>query len=235
MTNNDKINGLKQLNNTLGAVADKKTAEAINGKKQSGCSGLLVAFAAIAGLGLFVWLLLMFLIGNVEKSFLERTDGYENKFRKFAEAVASLPPTSEKSAGFLDPQGRYARARLLIIRDQPDNNNRLVSRLQYNLPEKRTPQLPEEVELVVRLTIKSNRVFMSTGKFSSKFPIYDFVIDFIDPKTRKIFAQEFVKGDPSYPEGRRNHIHPGTLPIGQVQQLLQNKLGYSAAWAWHQL
>ncbi len=237
MSHDDRQNELNNLTNRLSAVIEKKgTGKAAGASSEpSRLSGLLVVFLVISGLGLAVWLVITVIVSYVENGFLTRTEPFEKQFRQIAEVYAALPQASEKLPGIDNFAQKFSEAKVLIINGKPDANGRLVSRLQYNLPENRIPSSLDNINLVVRMTLKSDRIYYSKGKFSGKFPIHDFVVDFIDPKNRKIIAQEIVKGDPTTSESDRNRIHIGEVPVLETQKMLEQKLSYRASFAWHQL
>ena len=237
MSHDDRQNELKNLKNTLSAVIEKKgpAKNAGSSSEPSVLKGLLTVFLALSGLGLAVWLVIMAIVSYVENGFLTRTEPFEKQFRQIAEVYAALPQASEKLPGVDNFSQKLSEAKVLIINAKPDANGRLVSRLQYNLPESRVPSAPDNINLVVRMTLKSDRIYYSKGKFSGKFPIHDFVVDFIDPENKKIIAQEIVKGDPTTSQSDRNRIHIGEVPVLETQKMLEQKLSYHASFAWHKL
>lgn len=237
MTSDDRQNELKNLKNTLAAVIEKK-GPGKNSNASSGpsrFSGLLIVFLVLSGLGLAAWMGITAIVSYVEKGFLTRTEPFEKQFRQIAEVYAALPQASEKLPGVDDFTQKFSESKVLIINAKPDTDGRLISRLQYNLSDKRIPSSPDKIALVIRMTLKSDRIYYSKGKFGGKFPIYDFVVDFIDPGNRKIIAQEIVKGDPTASDDGRNQIHIGQVPVLEVQKMLEKKLSYHAAFCWHQL
>ena len=233
MSSNDfKSPGLSQLKSALEQVKEQKQGEAR--KPSVKHQSLLVPFLKMGVFFLVVYCLLIMGIDSIESSFLEKTADYENRFKTVAERFASLAlPAERGSSAHRSNIDAYA-ARPLICWNKSGGDGRIIARLQYRLPEKRQPQTQEEVDLVVRLTLRNARVYVSTGKFSTKFPIYDVVVDYIDPQKNVVFKSDIVKGDPTS-EGDRNRIAPGTVPMVEVQELLQQSLGYSASFALYQL
>ncbi len=237
MSNDARQNELNNLKNTLSTVIDKKDTgkNATAAPGPSRLSGLMVVFLVISGLGLALWLVTTAVFSYVENGFLARTEPFEKQFSQIAAVYATLPQASEKLPGVDNYSQKFSEAKVLIINAKPDANGRLVSRLQYNLPENRMPPSPDNMNLVIRMTLKSDRIYYSKGKFAGKFPIHDFVVDFIDPKSKKIIAQEIVKGDPTSSDSDRNRIHIGGVPVLEAQKMLEQKLSYRAPFCWHQL
>ncbi len=230
MSNDDRNLSLNKLKDTLAAVNDKKVAQKTLEKSPS----LWLPFLKMGVFLLALYYLLMFGINSIESSFLARTADYENKLRSVAEKSASLLRPAEASKVY-QPKVQLQNARPLICWSKPDADGRMIARIHYNLPEKRQPQSPEEVDLIVRLTLKSDRIYVSNGKFRTKFPIYDIVVDYIDPGNNVIFKSDIIKGDPTSSEDSANRIAPGTVPMAELQLSLQKTLFYEAAFAWHRI
>ncbi|MDD3148616.1 MAG: hypothetical protein PHD82_15080 [Candidatus Riflebacteria bacterium] len=231
---NDYTNGeISQLKNTLAAVRDKKLKEGSRAGANSSASPLVPLLKAGATLAFIVFVLysgLMYFVKNTDQSFLAKTAQHEAIFKETAEKFARISSPAETS-------GRSKidvfSARTLIIWSKPDADNRLVARINYNMPEKRQAAKPQETDLIVRLTVKKDRTYISKGKFNSKFPIYDIVADFIDPKTSSIFKSHMIAGDPTENQSERNRLPIGAMPIHRVQEFLAKELGYTPSFSWH--
>ena len=231
MSDDNRSPALGQLAGAIEAARKKKEQ---TGEKTAKSSDSLLWPFLKAGLCLFcLWLLLMYGIGKIETSFLERTETYEKLFRPLAEKFATLNLPAEKPAA--RSTLKLDSCKFIVCWTRPDKNGRMIERIQYNVPEKRQPKTHDEVDLIVRLTLKKDRVYYSRGKFKTKFPIYDIVTDFIDVKKQAIVRSEIIKGDPT--DGETNGLRkaPGTMPILDLQNFLASELRYDAAWAWHQL